>query len=167
MLLTMMRQLILIRHAKSDWGNASLPDFDRPLNVRGECDAPIMGERLAASSLQIDRMISSPARRAKNTAEAIARSMSFPVQEIDWLPELYLASPQTMLGIIRTCPDSIHSLALIAHNPGISALAGQLCNKHLGEIPTCSIVHLRGDFESWEKATQFTLVDFDYPRKHA
>jgi len=163
----MIRQLFLIRHAKSDWGNASVSDFDRPLNVRGECDAPMMGDHLAAGGIEIERMISSPARRARSTAEAIARSMSFPLQEIDWLPELYLASPQAMLGIIRSCPDSIHSLALIAHNPGISALAGQLCNQHLGEIPTCSIVHLRGDFESWEKATQFTLVNFDYPKKQA
>jgi len=165
MLLAMMRQLILIRHAKSDWGNASLPDFDRPLNVRGECDAPMMGDRLAASGLQVERMISSPARRARSTAETIARSISFPAQQIDWIPELYLASPKTMMDIIRSCPDDIKSLAIIGHNPGISALAGQLCKQHLGEIPTCSILRLHADMESWEKADQFALVDFDYPKK--
>ncbi|OIQ02364.1 MAG: hypothetical protein AUK36_07270 [Zetaproteobacteria bacterium CG2_30_59_37] len=160
-----MRHLLLIRHAKSDWGDASLSDFDRPLNVRGECDAPMMGDRLAANGPRIDRMISSPARRARSTAEAIARSISFPAHEIDLMTELYLASPALMQDVIRSCPDNIGALALVGHNPGISALASQLCEKNLGEIPTCAIVHLCCKAASWSEATRFELVDFDHPKK--
>lgn len=162
----MRRHLILIRHAKSDWSNAALADFDRPLNVRGECDAPMMGDRLAGRGIQIDRMISSPARRARSTSECIARSLSVSTLDIEWMSELYLASPQAMLDIITTCPDPIRTLAIVGHNPGISTLASQLCETDLGDMPTCAIVHLCGDFKAWRQIGRCDLVDFDYPRRH-
>lgn len=162
----MKHQLLLIRHAKSDWENPSLSDFDRPLNVRGECDAPMMGERLAARDIRIERMVSSPARRARSTAEAIARSLAFPVQDIDWMTELYLANPAGMLDVIQACPDDIRSLALIGHNPGISHLASRLCNTELGELPTCFVAHLEAEFDAWHQAEMFTLVDLDYPKRN-
>jgi len=161
----MSRHLLLIRHAKSDWSNPSLSDFDRPLSVRGECDAPVMAERLATSGICLDRIVSSPALRARSTAETIARGLGFPTHDIDWMTELYLASPLGMLDVIRTCPDHVKTLALVGHNPGISALATQLCDQTLGNIPTCGIVHLSGDFNTWSMAETFNLLDFDYPKR--
>jgi len=157
----------LIRHAKSDWGNPLLSDFDRPLNERGEQNAPMMGERLAASGLRPDYMLSSSAKRAKSTAEFIARSLGFPPHNIDLMTELYLASPRSMLDTIRNCPDHVTTLALIGHNPGISELANQLCGDLIGDIPTCGIVHLSANLQGWRKAeNNFQLIDFDYPRRN-
>jgi len=161
----MIRHLLLIRHAKSDWSNPSLSDFDRPLNVRGEQDAPMMGVRLAASEIRPGRMVSSPAKRARSTTESIARSLGFPVHDIDWISELYLASPAGILDVIHNCPDNVTTLTLVGHNPGISALAAELCGQMLGNVPTCGIVHLTGDFNTWKEADNFHLVDFDHPKR--
>lgn len=161
----MHRHLLLIRHAKSDWSNAKLSDFDRPLNGRGKRDAPMMGKRLAARDMQLHRMVSSPALRARSTAERIALAIDFPLTDIDWMTELYLASPLGMLDVIRRCPDDVYSLALVGHNPGITALAEQLTGHPFGNIPTCGIIHLEAKLASWGDAEHFKLVDFDYPKR--
>jgi len=161
----MLRNLLLIRHAKSDWGHPSLSDFDRPLNGRGKSDAPIMGDRLAASGIRIDRLVSSPAVRAKTTAEAIAQSIGFPAHDISWMTGLYLASPLDILDIVHTCPNHVRTLAIVSHNPGISELANQLCDTSVGNIPTCGIVHLAADLSTWSEAERFNLLDFDYPKR--
>lgn len=161
----MTRHLLLIRHAKSDWSDPSLSDFDRPLNARGSKDAPKMGKRLANRKLLPDRMVSSPAQRARSTAEVVAQQLGFPLHDIDWMTELYLASPLGMLDVIRACPEQVGTLALVGHNPGISELAARLTGTPIGNIPTCGIVHLSADFDTWSQADSFTLVDFDYPKR--
>ena len=163
----MIRHLLLIRHAKSDWNDPALSDFERPLSARGEHDVPIMGERLATSNILPERIISSPARRAKSTAKGIARHLALAMQDIEWRDELYLASPATMLDAIRNHPDHVTTLFLVGHNPGISALADQLCGNLIGDMPTCGIAHLTGEFNSWKEADSFRLVNFDYPKRQA
>ncbi len=161
----MIRHLLLIRHAKSDWGDASLADFDRPLNERGRRDAPTMGDRLAASGIHPDRIVSSPAKRARSTTKAIARQLGFPVHDIDWINELYLASPADILDVIRSCPAETNTLVIVSHNPGITELANHLCDAPIDNIPTCGVVHLRADCDTWSHADGFSLVDFDYPKR--
>jgi len=163
----MIRHLLLIRHAKSDWDDPSLSDFERPLSARGERDVPIMGSRLATSSILPERIMSSPAQRAKSTAMGIARYLALPMQDIEWREELYLASPATMLDAIRNHPDHVTTLFLIGHNPGISALTTELCGEVIDNIPTCGIAHLVGEFNSWKEAGKFRMVNFDYPKRQA
>ncbi len=161
----MSKQLLLIRHAKSDWNNPALSDFDRPLNERGKHDAPLMGARLRNAGIKIERLLSSPAQRARSTAERIASAVGFAAQDIDWMTELYLASPGEILTTIQNIPEHINSIALVAHNPGISELAEALSGSCIGNIPTCGIVHLHSDSENWSLGSPFTLMDFDYPKK--
>ena len=161
----MQRHLLLIRHAKSDWNNAKLSDFDRPLSERGMRDAPMMGKRLASRHMHVQRMVSSPALRARTTAESIAGSIDFPPGDIDWMTELYLASPLGMLDVIRRCPDDVSHLALVGHNPGITTLAEQLSGQEIANIPTSGIVHLQANITSWRDAESFRMVDFDYPKR--
>jgi len=163
--LTMLKQLLLIRHAKSDWNDPALSDFDRPLNERGERDAPLMGARLKDQNIKLDRLLSSPAQRARSTAEHIAKAIAFTAQDIDWMTELYLASPSSMLEVIQNTPANINNIALVAHNPGISELAAALSGFSIGNIPTCGIVRLQNDSENWNIGSPFTLLDFDYPKK--
>jgi len=160
----MPKQLILIRHAKSDWNTPGLADFDRPLNERGYRDAPIMGARLKASGILPDRILSSPARRAQSTAECIAAALDFPCAQIDWRQELYLADTSTMLQIIQQTADNTATLALVAHNPGISMLAAALCGISIS-MPTCAIVRLECAGDHWYTADNFSFVDFDYPKR--
>ncbi|NOY12914.1 MAG: hypothetical protein GXP51_04295, partial [Deltaproteobacteria bacterium] len=87
-----MKKLILIRHAKSDWHTAAATDFDRPLNTRGKKAAPLMGERLAAHSGTPDLLLSSPAKRARQTAKKIARQIAYPETAIRYDEAIYEAN---------------------------------------------------------------------------
>src|SRR5690606_13224420 len=93
---TDMKELIIVRHAKSDWGDASVDDHERTLNHRGERDAPrvaeLLAEKLAAEGASVDTIISSSAQRAKSTAMIFARALNFPEAEVQIKQAGYLAS---------------------------------------------------------------------------
>ena len=161
-----MKQLILIRHAKSSWDDLSARDFDRELNERGRYDAPIMGRRLAERALVPDAFLISSSQRTRSTAYLMAEQFGFPAEEIELKNELYLASPSTMLKLIRHTPDHVQRLALLAHNPGITELTNQLARTCIHNIPTCGVAILEMSIESWSEAGSRTqLLDFDYPKR--
>jgi len=161
-----MKRLILIRHAKSDWGDASTRDVDRTINQRGQRDAAEMGRRLAERALMPDLFTASTATRARLSSELICEAMGFPAGQIVWRDELYLAAPSTMLDIIRSTDDHINSLALLAHNPGISELAERLSRQHGIDMPTSGIVCLQSTISHWREAgTTWQLQDVDYPKR--
>lgn len=84
-----MKTLILIRHAKSDWHSAAGTDFDRPLNTRGKNVAPLMGQRLVDRGCLPDLLLSSPAKRARQTAKRIAKQLAYPEERIEYATEIY------------------------------------------------------------------------------
>src|SRR5262245_21239646 len=96
-----MKTLLLLRHAKSDHADPGLADHARPLNERGKRDAPRVGERLLAAGLVPDAILSSTAKRAKKTAEKAAAACNFK-PPLRLVPELYLASPSAILGVVAT-----------------------------------------------------------------
>ena len=116
-----MKTLLLIRHAKSSWDNAQLNDMLRPLNERGRRDAPDMARRLLKAAVKIDLFVSSPAKRARDTAELFIREYKRNANEIQFIPELYLASVQTFKEAIAGLDDANDSVAIFSHNPGITA----------------------------------------------
>jgi len=165
-----MKTLILIRHAKSSWNTPGMADFDRVLNSRGLADAPVMGERLcrhlAARQQQLDVLLCSAAQRADQTARLLASALDFPVDSIEWHRALYLASPRTMLSLLQSLPDTADTVALVAHNPGISDLAGQLIGEYFADVPTCSVISMSLPIEHWRDAGQAaSLIDYDYPKR--
>ena len=104
-----MKHLLLVRHAKSSWDNFSVKDFDRPLNERGKKDAPVMAKRLLKRDIMIDAFISSPAKRARKTAEAFVKEYKGNKEHIIFLDELYLASPSAFEEVIKNINDRYHS----------------------------------------------------------
>jgi phosphohistidine phosphatase len=160
-----MKTLILIRHAKSDWSDFSARDFDRKLNARGKRDAPVMGQRLAERDIQPDAFIVSTACRAKATARLMAPALGFSFEDIDWRDELYMASPSTMKSVIRQTADQVQTLALLAHNPGITELVNQLTSANISNIPTCGVAILELPVDHWAELNHARLLDFDYPKK--
>jgi len=162
-----MKTLILIRHAKSDWHNLNASDFDRELSSRGHHDAPVMAKRAVEKGLIPDLFVASPACRAMQTATLMAPHMSIPREQIVWKDELYLASPSMLLDTIRNTPDHINTLALLAHNPGITSLANRLCSSaDIDNVPTSGMVYLKFEIDNWQKVGQSgELIDFDYPKK--
>ncbi len=162
-----MKRLFLIRHAKSSWKEPELEDFDRPLNKRGKRDAPVMGKKLRERKTKIDLIISSPAKRAKRTAEIIAGIISQDPRGILWLESVYAASSQTLLHLVQKIEDAFQNVMLVGHNPGLTTLAERLTGREIDNIPTCGIVAIEFEVDSWKNIRDKTgkLEFFDYPKK--
>lgn len=143
--------LYLIRHAKSDWSVNGQKDFDRELNSRGYNDAPRMGRKLYDLNVKPDIIISSPAARAKLTAELIAEQIKYETDKIIFEEEIYEASVRTLLAVINTIDDQFASAAIFGHNPGLTYLAEYLTKKTIGNIPTCGVVEISFKLDSWKE----------------
>lgn len=163
-----MKLLCLIRHAKSDWSNPFLSDFDRPLNSRGEKAAPRMGEVLLKKGIHPDLILSSPAHRAKTTAGFIAQKLFYPLDAIRYEPLLYASDVERILSVIRNTPESINTLFLFGHNPELTECANAVCGTDIENIPTCGVVAMRLKEGQWKRIgfNAAELLFFDTPKKH-
>ena len=159
-----MKTLILVRHAKSSWTDASVSDFDRKLNDRGKHDAPVMAKRLAARELTIDAFISSPAKRAKKTAEIF--TVEFKNIDIQLIPQLYEASLQTWFAVIENLDDQYNTVAVFAHNPAITDFVNAMDVFPVFNIPTCGIYALKIHTNEWSQLQLAgkEFLFFDYPK---
>src|SRR5688572_26380636 len=115
-----MKRVIIVRHAKSSWDDASLPDFERPLNERGKHDAPMMAKRLLEKKVEIDAFISSPAKRAKRTASLFAKEFGQDKDDLILVDALYHAAPEEFYNAIENAPAKAKTIAIFSHNPGIT-----------------------------------------------
>lgn len=162
-----MKQLLLVRHAKSSWADFSVKDFDRPLNDRGKKDAPEMAKRLLDKDITIDAFIASPAKRARKTAEIFVKEYKKGKDDILFFEELYLANPSTFFEVISKADDRFKTIAVFSHNEGITAFANELTETKIDDIPTCGIfaIKIKGkhwaDFKDADKEFWF----FDSPKK--
>lgn len=149
-----MRRLLLLRHAKSGHP-PGVADLDRPLDARGRAAAPRMGAYLAAEGLHPDRALVSPARRTRETWEAVAPSLGDVPVEI--VRTIYEAPPAALLDAIRAAPDTAGTLILVGHNPGLEAVTEMLAesgprearNRLAHGFPTAALAVIAFDAESW------------------
>ncbi len=111
-----MKTVLLLRHAKSDWGNPGLADFERPLAKRGLKDAPRMGYVLADFEAVPDKILASPARRAKQTAEMAAKACGYK-KSIAWQDSFYGGGSDALINTLKTLPDAVERAMLVGHNP--------------------------------------------------
>lgn len=160
-----MKNLILLRHAKSSWKDTSLDDFDRPLNNRGRRDAPKMAGRLARQKIQIDLIISSSALRTSDTAKIFADIICYK-SRIIFDDNLYEASYKEILDIINQIEDKYKSVLLVCHNPGITNLVNFLSDSDIDNIPTTGMVGLSLNC-SWKELNENScyILFYDYPKK--
>lgn len=161
-----MKNLFLIRHAKSSWDDPSLNDFDRPLNERGKNDAPVMAHRLLDKKINIDAFISSPAKRAAKTAKIFAKEFNEKKDNIILKTELYLASSTIFFDVIKDVKDKFDDIAIFSHNPGITDFANELTDTKIDNIPTCGIFAVRADIKHWSdfRDAKKEFWFFDYPK---
>jgi phosphohistidine phosphatase len=160
------KQLLLVRHAKSSWDDFSIKDFDRTLNERGRKDAPDMAKRLLKKDIVIEAFISSPAKRARKTAELFAKEYGEKKEKIILIDELYLANPSVFAEVIKKVNDRYKTIAVFSHNEGITHFANSLTATRTDNIPTCGVFAVKiktkhwKDFDDAEKEFWF----FDYPK---
>lgn len=161
-----MKTLTLVRHAKSSWKDNALSDHDRPLNKRGERDAPIMGQRIAAAGIRPSLILSSTANRALTTARIIAAELSYPMEFLQREKALYLASVDDMLDILIEQDNGFNNIMLVAHNPGMTDFANYLVPGLTGNLPTAGVVSVNLDCDEWVlyERPKTELVLFDYPK---
>lgn len=119
-----MRQLLLLRHAKSRWDDPSLSDHDRPLDMEGQADAAMMRRAILELGLKPDLILVSSARRTRETLERIEPLAGTP--RIEKTGDLYLASPRQILDLLAGIPAEVGCVLVIAHNPGLHDLAMSL-----------------------------------------
>lgn len=161
----MAKTVFFIRHAKSSWSDASLPDIKRPLNDRGLRDGPFMAQLLSQQIEPEIRIFSSPAVRAYDTAQYFAEAFE---KEISVIKKMYLADSFTILEVVREFDDSFDQALLFGHNPGLTMTANRFSETVIDNVPTCGIVEVRFDGDSWQdfgkKATR--VVHFQYPKQY-
>lgn len=162
----MVKRLILIRHAKSDWGNPSVSDFDRPLNKRGNTNAPEMAKRMVSQKIYPDLIVSSPALRALTTATYFAKEWGIDKTNIRTDKNIYEAGLKSLLNVVNHFDNQYQTIAMFGHNPGFTDFANYLSDVNIYNMPTCSIVMLEFPFEEWNLVSGSTakVLLFDYPK---
>ncbi|MCO4291409.1 histidine phosphatase family protein [Solitalea sp. MAHUQ-68] len=163
-----MKTLYLIRHAKSDKSISNVSDFDRPLNERGIKDAPSMGKILAKKITQPELIISSPALRAITTAKLFAEQLDYPEERIRLCNEIYEASVSTLLKLVNELGDETSIVIMFGHNPGLTDFFNYLTDNDLLNLPTCGIVKIDFDLESWTLISHGSgeSTYIDYPKNN-
>jgi phosphohistidine phosphatase len=161
-----MKELLVIRHAKSSWANAFQGDFERPLNDRGHRDAPAMAERMLKRGIGIQCFASSTANRALTTAVYFAEAYGKSKKIIHLFPELYHAPEETFYEVITKLPDNCNTVALFSHNPGITDFVNSLTNTRIDNMPTCGIFAIKANTNEWNlfKSAEKEFWFFDYPK---
>lgn len=160
-------RLTLLRHAKSSWSDPGLADHDRPLSKRGQRDAPMMGERLAARGARPSAILSSTARRALSTAKRVAEALDFRLDEVRSSQRLYFADTQRILQFIMEQPAEWPEIIVVGHNPGFTDLANLLLPElRLGNLVTAGYVAMDFPTDDWSEIAQVgaRFLYWDYPK---
>lgn len=163
----MERTIVFIRHAKSGLSDIGQSDFDRPLNERGERDAPIMGMRLAEKKIIPDLILSSSAKRTTQTAQKIAAKVGYEKRLIQWEDKLYHASQAVITQFVEAINDNHKLVFLVAHNPGITYMVNSLnLFLKIDNVPTCGMVACSIKSNHWKDFTKTDkkILFFDYPK---
>jgi phosphohistidine phosphatase len=144
-----MKSLLILRHAKSSWENAALSDFERPLNSRGLESIQLIGHELYNLEIKPDLVLSSPAKRAKQTAILVKESGGFEC-EIKYQDKIYEASVRSLLNLVSEIDDKSDTVLIVGHNPGLEELIRVLTGK-IQVLPTATFVKLELDIENWSQ----------------
>ena len=161
-----MKDLLLLRHAKSSWEDSELSDFERPLNGRGKRDAPIIGKLILKEKLTPHFIISSPAARARDTADIVAKKCQYK-GKISFRSSLYATSPQEYLRTLQSLKDDYKLVLVVGHNPAIIELV-ELLTGMAESIPTCALAHIKLPIKKWEElqlGTKYELVKIWKPKE--
>ena len=161
-----MKTLTIVRHAKSSWKHPELSDRERPLNKRGERDAPVMARRVVDAGIRPSQVISSPAVRAWTTARIFAKELGYPAEFLQREDSLYLASLDNLLDVIATQDAGFNHLMLFGHNPGLTDLVNYFVPGLTGNLPTSGVVSVGLESDDWTLYDRPTaaLILHDFPK---
>ena len=150
-----MRQLMVMRHAKSSWADETITDHERPLNERGRTAAAAMGRFMAERRLLPDRVLSSDSVRTRETVSLWAEAAGWD-GPVEFLPELYHADVPTLLQAASALPDTCLRPLVVAHNPGIAELVSGSSGTMV-EVPTGTLAVLEAALDRWAEISPSRL----------
>jgi len=140
----------LIRHAKSDWKNGSLRDFERGLSKRGYKDLKSMGSYMSIQGMTPDLIISSLSLRAQTTADELAERLEYR-GKIHYMKELYRSSPENYFNILTLQDNEYDTIFLIGHNPEITEFANIVIDKNFAKFPALGVLAIDLNIDSWDQ----------------
>ncbi len=144
-----MKTLILLRHAKSSWGDAALDDFDRPLNDRGRKAATKLGKYIASQQTPIDLILSSPANRARQTTDLVLKASALsPELRLD--QRIYEASSARLMEVVSQIDEDRKMVLLVGHNPGMEELVFLLTGNS-ERMPTAALATISLNVKRWDR----------------
>jgi phosphohistidine phosphatase len=138
----MERTLVVVRHAKSDWGIGE-SDHERPLNERGRRDAPVLGAWLRDNLAALDLVVCSTATRARQTWRLATQALE-PAPHVRYDQRIYGAEPQALMSVLDELTDEVGAAALVGHNPGLSELVETVSGQAV-ELKTSAVAVVRWD----------------------
>lgn len=155
-----MKRLTLMRHGNAKWKDPEVADSERPLNRRGVGECEAMARRLAELAFVPTLIMTSPATRARQTAEIVARELGVPSRHVRTEEALYLARAEDILKVIQATGPRVPHLMIVGHNPGISKAGTDLGAKYEGEdMETGAIVSLTFDVRAWSAIAKGAVHD--------
>jgi len=160
-----MKTVLLLRHGKSKRGPEYDTDFERPLAKRGKQDAERMGEFLVEQNLVPDLILSSPAERARDTAERCANAAGCP-DIVRFERSLYFGGEEAYLSLLWGLEDMVSRVLFVAHNPDIEIVVEELAHRYV-RMPTAALARIDADAEAWEElfSVPRRLVWVQYPKE--
>ncbi len=144
-----MKTLLLLRHAKSSKDDPLLKDIDRPLNERGTNDAKLIGKFVKKKKISPGLVLSSPAKRARQTAELFALASGLKI-EPTYDQRIYESSVRRLLEVLTEVQDTVTTVVLVGHNPEFE----ELCESLTGEahrLPTAALSCIGLRTQKWSK----------------
>ncbi len=149
-----MKTLLIMRHAKSSWNHPELSDYDRPLNARGKRDAPRIGKHLRQEGLIPDLILTSSAKRARRTANKVAKSCGY-TGKAKKLDALYDTVPGVYFEILQALPDKYQRVMVVGHNPTMEQLVNHLTGE-IKQMPTAALAHIELPIQQWNALDLYT-----------
>lgn len=162
-----MKTIYFVRHAKSSWDNLGMKDKDRPLNERGEHDAPNMGKLLKDKGVKPDKLVSSPAKRAFSTALYFAKAFDLAPSDIDVEEQIYEAHVEDILEVVHNLSDEWDTVFLFGHNPTFTDVVNQFAERSIMNVPTCGVCKVEAAIDHWQDfaTSNARLKEFYYPKQ--
>ena len=149
-----MKTLLIMRHAKSSWNHPELSDYDRPLNARGKRDAPRIGKHLRQEGLIPDLILTSSAKRARRTANKVAKSCGY-TGKVKKLDALYDTVPGVYFETLQALPDKYQRVMVVGHNPTMEQLVNHLTGE-IKQMPTAALAHIELPIQQWNALDLYT-----------
>ena len=157
-----MKNLILIRHAKSSW-ETPIKDIERPLYPRGISDAHLVSSNCIKFLPTQFVILSSIAKRASETAFIFAKNINYPTENIIFKKELYTFNETQLEKMIRSCDSSIENIILFGHNEAITNFVNKFGNIFINNVPTSGFVSLQFDTDNWKNISKGEIKKILFP----